>query len=74
MRRGSLVPKHEYHLKLGLTERPMEVLMGDVHHVNLTIAQALASDHAELRHAGFSAVLAGDRKIKAFLNRAGSCG
>ena len=59
--------KHEYHLKLGLTERPMEVLMGDVHHVDLTIAQALASDNAALRHAGFSAALAGDRKIKAFL-------
>lgn len=59
--------KHEYHLKLGLTRRPMEVLMGDVHHVDLTIAQALASDNAALRHAGFSAALAGDRKVKAFL-------
>ncbi len=59
--------KHEYHLKLGLTERPMEVLMGDVHHVDLTIAQALASDSAALRDTAFSAALAGERKIKAFL-------
>lgn len=59
--------KHEYHVKLGLTERPMEVLMGDVHHVDLTVAQALASDNAALRNAAFSAALAGERKMKAFL-------
>ncbi len=59
--------RHEYHVKLGLTERPMEVLMGDVHHVDLTIAQALSSNSAAMRHAGFSAALAGECKIKAFL-------
>ena len=41
--------------------------MGDVHHVDLTIAQALSSNSAAMRHAGFSAALAGECKIKAFL-------
>lgn len=59
--------KHEFHVKRGLTERPMEVLMGDVHTVDLTISEALASKHERYREIAFKAALEGAVKVKAWL-------
>ncbi|MCK0150431.1 transposase family protein [Marivita sp. S6314] len=59
--------KHEFHVKRGLTERPMEVLMGDVHTVDLTISEALSSKHIGYRELALKAALEGKVKVKAWL-------
>lgn len=59
--------RHEFHVRRGLTRRPMEVLMGDVHTIDLTIAAALASNMPELRAAAASAAQAGEVSVKAWL-------
>lgn len=43
--------KHEYRVSRHLTAEPMEVLYGDVHKVDLKVADAIASDWASLRSA-----------------------
>lgn len=63
----SYADKHEFHVKRGLTERPMEALMGDVHTVDLTISEALASKHEQYREIAFKAALEGAVKVKAWL-------
>lgn len=59
--------RHEFHIKRGLTARPMEVLMGDVHTVDLTISAALSSKFKKLRDAAFDAAIAGEVSVKAWL-------
>ncbi len=59
--------KHEFHVRRGLTARPMEVLMGDVHTVDLTIAEALSSKFSKLHDVAFDAALAGQVSVKAWL-------
>ena len=63
----SYTDKHEYHVKRSLTARPMEVLMGDVHTVDLTISEAISSKHKPVRELGFKAALAGEVTVKAWL-------
>ena len=41
--------KHEYRVQRELTRMPMEVLFGDVHHLDLSIEDALQSSWAKLR-------------------------
>lgn len=59
--------RHEYHVRLGLTRRPMEVLMGDVHHISLTISDAISSPDEQVRLAGYRAIAAGKQKVKALI-------
>jgi len=59
--------RHEFHVKRSLTARPMEVLMGDVHTVDLTISEALSSKFSKVRDRGFAAAAAGEVSVKAWL-------
>jgi len=59
--------RHEFHVRRGLTARPMEVLMGDVHTVDLTISAALSSKFKALRDVAFDAAMAGEVSVKAWL-------
>lgn len=59
--------RHEFHVKRGLTARPMEVLMGDVHTVDLTISAALSSRFKQVRDIAFDAAIAGEVSVKAWL-------
>lgn len=59
--------RHEFHVKRGLTARPMEVLMGDVHTVDLTISDALSSKFSKVREIAFETAMAGEVSIKAWL-------
>ncbi len=59
--------RHEFHVRRGLTARPMEVLMGDVHTVDLTISAALSPKFKKLRDAAFDAAMAGEVSVKAWL-------
>ena len=59
--------KHEFHVKRGLTARPMEVLMGDVHTVDLTIAEAMASRFSAVRAMAFDQAVKGEVSVKAWL-------
>lgn len=43
--------RHEFHVRRTLTALPMEVLYGDVHHVDLSIAEAIVSQWKVLRRA-----------------------
>lgn len=44
--------EHEFRVQRSLTREPMEVLMGDVHHVDMSVAEARRSLFAEVRQAG----------------------
>lgn len=59
--------RHEFHVKRGLTARPMEALMGDVYTVDLTISEAISSPDGKTRLAGFEAFSTGKQKVKAWL-------
>lgn len=59
--------RHEFHVRRGLTPRPMEVLMGDVHTVDLTISAALSSKFKQVRDIAFDAAIAGEVSVKAWL-------
>ncbi len=59
--------QHEFHVRRGLTARPMEVLMGDVHTVDLTISEALSSKFSRLRGIAFDAVMKDEVSVKAWL-------
>jgi len=59
--------RHEFHVRRGLTARPMEVLMGDVHTVDLTISEAMSSKFSKLRDTAFQAAIAGEVSVKAWL-------
>lgn len=59
--------RHEFHVTRGLTARPMEVLVGDVHTVDLTIADALSSTSKAARSAGRRAIVKGETTVKAWL-------
>lgn len=43
---------HEFRVHRSLTRAPMEVLFGDVHHVDMSVAEARRSLFAEVREAG----------------------
>ena len=59
--------RHEFHVRRGLTARPMEVLMGDVHTVDLTISAALSSKFKQVRDIAFDTAIAGEVSVKAWL-------
>lgn len=59
--------RHEFHVRPSLTARPMEVLMGDVHTVDLTISAALSSRFKQVRDIAFDAAIAGEVSVKAWL-------
>ncbi|MFN4172142.1 MAG: Mu transposase C-terminal domain-containing protein [Pseudorhodobacter sp.] len=59
--------RHEFHVRRGLTARPMEVLMGDVNKVDLTISEALSSKFKKVRDAAFDAAVADEVSISAWL-------
>lgn len=59
--------RHEFHVRRGLIARPMVVLMGDVHTVDLTISAALSSRFKQVRDIAFDAAIAGEVSVKAWL-------
>ncbi|WP_296639953.1 hypothetical protein [Roseinatronobacter sp.] len=59
--------RHEFHVKRGLTARPMQALMGDVHTIDLTISEAISSSEKKTRLAGYEAIVSGKQKVKAWL-------
>lgn len=44
--------EHEFRVQRSLTRVPMDVLFGDVHHVDISIADAMRSQFSDLRQAG----------------------
>lgn len=59
--------KHEYHVRRRLEATPMETLLCDVHTVDLTISDALASDLGSVREAAYSAGVTGQDKVRLWL-------
>ncbi len=59
--------RHEYHVRRRLEATPMETLLCDVHTVDLTISDALASNLGAMREAAYSAGLAGQDKVRLWL-------
>ena len=59
--------KHEYRVHRSLTREPMEVLMGDVHHVDLAVAEALLSSFRAIRDAAWDAARQGRVTIRVSL-------